>query len=244
MQRLKVNTAAVLVIGDEILSGRTLDKNTQTIALAMTAIGVHLIEARIVPDDIDQIVSHLNELRAKADVVFTTGGIGPTHDDKTSEAIAKTFGEDLILHPDAYQNLIDHYGGEENINEGRRKMAMMPSKATLINNPISGAPGFVVENVYVMAGVPAIMTAMLENVMDWLQGGPVLLSRTVMSEMMESELAPVLADMQEKYEDISVGSYPQYNNGFSGVSIVLRGVDEERLDEAENTLEELLASLQ
>ena len=226
----KMVTAAVLVIGNEILSGRTLDKNTQYIGQKLGEKGIQLREARVVPDVKEKVVEAVNALRAAYDYVFTTGGIGPTHDDITVECIAEAFGVGFGVDEEAYRILLDHYG-EAEFTEARQKMAIGPIGARLIPNPVSAAPGFVIGNVHVMAGVPRIMQAMLGHVLVDLVGGEVVHSLTLTFERRESEMADVLAAVQAKYPDVDIGSYPQYKDGVFGVSVVLRGVDEARLQE-------------
>lgn len=222
----KTVTAAVLIIGDEILSGRTLDTNVQTIAKMLGERGVQVREVRIVPDVVDVIVDTVNTLRANYDYVFSTGGIGPTHDDKTAEAMAKAFGVALERNNEAWRRLVVHYDGEANINAGRAKMADIPVGAALIDNPVSTAPGFILGNVYVMAGVPKIMQAMLEGVLPTLEGGAVLHSRSVSADIPESVIAEELAAIEAKYAGITVGSYPRFSpQQKPHTTVVVRGAD-------------------
>ena len=228
-------TSALLIIGNEILSGRTLDLNTQHIATTLGSVGIDLLEVRVVPDTETEIIDAVNFLRKKYMYVFTTGGIGPTHDDITSEAIAKAFGLKYVLHPEAFDILLKHYGGSQNLNDGRTKMAYMPEGAKLIANLVSAAPGFVVENVYVMAGVPKIMQAMLEAIIHTLKTGQVVVSKTINIKIAESKIATILSDVQKKYMAVSIGSYPymkgdEYKDG--GVNIVLRCTDNLLLEKA------------
>jgi molybdenum cofactor synthesis domain-containing protein len=237
----KTVTAAILVIGDEILSGRTLDTNTQTIARMLGQRGIQVVEARVVPDIIEVIIKTVHALRAQVDYVFTTGGIGPTHDDKTAEALAQAFDAPLTRNPEAWMRLIAHYGGAEYMNPGRAKMADIPAGATLIDNPVSSAPGFVLENVYVMAGVPKIMAAMLEGVLPTLQGGAVVHARQVSAEIAESVLAQGLADIEAAHAGISIGSYPKFTpNQKPHTTIVVRGVDSAVVDVAVNAVVKLM----
>ena len=222
-----------MIIGDEILSGRTLDTNVQTIAKMLGERGIQVREVRMVPDVIDTIIEAVNVLRRQHDYVFTTGGIGPTHDDKTAEAIAKAFGMKLERNADAWARLVVHYAGEENINPGRAKMAEIPVGAALIDNPVSTAPGFILENVYVMAGVPKIMTAMMEGVLPRLQGGAILHSRQVAADVPESVIAGGLAEIEARYAGITVGSYPKFTpNQKPHTTLVVRGTDLKIVEQA------------
>jgi molybdenum cofactor synthesis domain-containing protein len=235
-------TAAVLIIGDEVLSGRTQDTNLNTIARFLTALGIDLLEARTVGDRADQIVDSLNALRAAHDYVFTTGGIGPTHDDITADAVASAFGVALPEHPDAVAILERRYGPGE-FNAARRRMARVPEGGTLIANPVTDAPGFQVGNVFVMAGVPKIMTAMLEDVAPRLRTGVVVQSRTVrVSGVGEGAIAAILSSAAKAEREVSFGSYPFGHGsvGEIGTSLVVRGRDEAKVDAA---VEGLLAAL-
>lgn len=219
-------TAAILIIGDEILSGRTLDTNTQTIAKTLGEKGIAIVQVRVVPDVVDTIADTVNSLRADVDYVFTTGGIGPTHDDKTAESIAKAFGVALERNADAWARLVAHYGGEEHMNPGRARMAMIPAGAKLIDNPVSVAPGFILGNVHVMAGVPKIMQGMLETLLPQLEGGAVIHARSVAADLPESAMAQGLAAIEAAHPGVSVGSYPRFSVGQAAhVTIVCRGTD-------------------
>lgn len=237
-----IKKAAVLVIGDEILSGRTLDTNTQTIAKKLGEVGIRLVEARVIPDDVDTIIKTVHALRGAVDYVFTTGGIGPTHDDKTAAAMAAAFGVPLTRNADAWARLVVHYKGEEQINPGRAKMADIPEGATLIDNPVSAAPGFCLGNVYVMAGVPHIMAAMLDGIIPTLEGGTKLLSRTVSADLAESVLAAGLEAIEVAHAGITIGSYPRYNAGKAAVAIVARGTDPDALTKAIEAVADLMRS--
>lgn len=238
----KIYRAAMLVIGDEILSGRTQDVNVNWLARWLSAKGVRLSEVRIVPDIEDVIVSGLNSLRGSYDYVFTTGGIGPTHDDITAECVAKAFNVTLEIHPDAYRRLSEHYAksGLE-FTEARQRMARVPMGGTLIDNPVSIAPGFQIENVFVMAGVPKIMQGMLDSIAGKIIGGAEMFSKSVKVDIPESELAGVIGQIQRDYDDTQVGSYPFYRDGIAGVEVVIRGINQDRLDLAIAELTELLA---
>lgn len=235
-------TAALLIIGNEILSGRTQDQNIQFIAGEMVSHGIDLAEVRVVPDIQDRIVEAVNDLRRAYTYVFTTGGIGPTHDDITSESIAAAFSVELEQNETAYKLLLEHYGPDE-LTPVRLKMAIIPKGASLIPNPVSTAPGFVIENVHVMAGVPVIMQAMLANIVGTLEGGRLMHSNSMGCSFPESTLAEKLSELQDKYEGVDIGSYPQFRAGKVGVSVVLRSVDEEVLKKATEELIKIIRDL-
>ncbi|MGB4101324.1 MAG: competence/damage-inducible protein A [Alphaproteobacteria bacterium] len=222
-------TAAILIIGNEILSGRTQDANINAIAVRLLPLGIRLAEVRVVPDIEAEIVAAVNALRARYDYLFTTGGIGPTHDDITATSVAAAFGKPVIVDPVARERLLAYYGTEK-INTARLRMARVPEGATLITNPISAAPGFQIANVYVMAGVPEVMRAMLDEVAARLRTGPAFLSRTVQCVVAESLIADELADLAAAYDDCDIGSYPWFRQGKYGVALVARGTDPARLD--------------
>ncbi len=226
-------TAAMLVIGDEILSGRTRDTNTHFLAGELTHHGIDLKEARVVSDEADAIVAAVDALRAAYTHVFTSGGIGPTHDDITADAIAKAFGARIGIRDDARAILAAHYerSGLE-FNDARQRMARIPSGATLIDNPISAAPGFTLGNVHVMAGVPSVFQAMVASVLPTLTGGAPLLSQTLRVNRGEGDIAGPLATLAEEFADLSVGSYPFLRDGVHGANLVIRGSDAARLDAA------------
>ena len=226
-------TAAMLVIGDEILSGRTLDTNTHFLARELTKHGIRLAEVRVVPDEHDHIVAAVQALAAAWDTVFTSGGIGPTHDDITAEAIADAFGRPIGVRDDARALLQAHYDatGQE-LNAARLRMARIPEDARLIANPISAAPGFVLGNVHVMAGVPAIFQAMLAEVLPGLAGGAPILSQSLRVDRGEGEIAAELAALAADYPDLAIGSYPFHSDGAHGTNIVIRGADSARIDAA------------
>ena len=234
-------TAAVLIIGDEILSGRTQDTNLNTLARFLGALGIELLEARTVGDRREQIVGALNALRAGHDYVFTTGGIGPTHDDITADAVAAAFGVGIAEHPEALAILERRYGAE--FNAARRRMARIPAGGTLIANPVTDAPGFQIGNVFVMAGVPKIMTAMLEDVAPRLRTGAVVHARTVrVTGVGEGSVADILGAAARANRTISYGSYPfgHGSAGEIGTNLVVRGRDEAAVEAA---VEGLLAAL-
>ena len=223
----KKSNAALIVIGNEILSGRTQDKNINYLAKKLGEIGVRFEEVRIIPDIHQTIIDTVNELRKRFSYVFTTGGIGPTHDDITTECVAKAFSVELARHEESYQKLHDYYKGE--LNEGRVKMVMLPEGAEAIANPISTAPGYYIDNVYVMAGIPNVMQAMFDSICANLKGGAILKSKELKVYASESKIASVLTTAQDANPDIEIGSYPFVENNKIGVSVVLRGADEDEL---------------
>jgi molybdenum cofactor synthesis domain-containing protein len=226
-------TAAMLVIGDEILSGRTRDTNTHYLAGELTKIGIRLMEARVVADDAADIVAAVNALRARWDHVFTSGGIGPTHDDITADAIATAFGVAITHRADAIALMAAHYERAGlPFNDARQRMARIPDGATLIDNPISTAPGFTIGNVHVMAGVPGIMQAMLASVLPTLTGGAPLLSQSLRVNRGEGDVAAPFGTLAADFPDLSMGSYPFTLNGAHGTNLVIRGTDAARLDAA------------
>jgi molybdenum cofactor synthesis domain-containing protein len=233
-------TAAILVIGDEILSGRTKDKNIGYIAEYLTGIGIDLREVRVVADVEDDIVAALNALRARYDHVFTTGGIGPTHDDITADSVAKAFGVPIDVDPRAVALLLERIPKDQ-LNEARLRMARIPEGATLIENAVSKAPGFSIGNVHVMAGVPAIMQAMLDALAPRLATGRKMLSRSVSAGLKEGDVAAALGAVQAQYPDVAMGSYPTFDPelGFT-TTLVLRSRDEGRLAEAEAAVAAML----
>jgi molybdenum cofactor synthesis domain-containing protein len=218
-------TAAVLVIGNEILSGRTKDANLNYLATELTAIGVRLTEARVVADVPEAIIEAVNALRARYDYVFTTGGIGPTHDDITSECVAAAFGVPWEPHPEAWARMERSYKPGE-FNAARQRMATMPRGATLIDNAMSVAPGFQIGNVYVMAGVPRVMQSMWEWLAPRLKGGAPIVSRSVhVTGLAEGIIAAPLGEVQARFPDIEIGSYPFYRPGGNGVAVVAKGTN-------------------
>ena len=235
-------TAAILIIGDEILSGRTQDTNTAYIARFLGALGIDLREARVVPDVTAEIVAAVNALRARYTYVFTTGGIGPTHDDITFESIAAAFGVGVHYHPEAMAMMAARYKPGE-FNEARKRMALVPVGAELVRNSVSTAPGVHIGNVFVMAGVPAIMRAMLDAVEPLLQRGAVVHSATVQTKVPEGKLAAGLEAIQKAHKDVAIGSYPFYREDGSGVQLVARGRDVAEVETAATEIEAMLRDL-
>jgi molybdenum cofactor synthesis domain-containing protein len=235
-------TACLIIIGNEILSGRTRDANLPYLAKRLNDLGVRLAESRIIPDEEAVIVETVNACRRAFDYVFTTGGIGPTHDDITSRAIARAFGVALLRHPEAVALLKGHYGRED-INEARLSMADMPEGAELIANPVSKAPGYRIGNVFVLAGIPAVAQAMFENLRHHLIGGPPLLSRTIRVFMAEGDVAAPLSRLQARFADVEIGSYPYFRQRRFGVSLVLRATNSDRLEAAAKAVKECLRKL-
>lgn len=238
-------TAAVLVIGDEILSGRTQDTNSNTIARFLTAMGIDLKEVRVVGDVEAEIVVALNSLRERYDFVFTTGGIGPTHDDITADAVAKAFGLEIGYHPQAYALLEARYPPGE-FTEARKRMARTPLGASLVVNAVSAAPGFHIGNVYVLAGVPKVMAAMLETVALELPRGQAMTSVTVEADMPEGKIAAGLAALQKDHPEVAIGSYPFYREGAAnpfGAQLVIRGRDADAVARVVGALERMLGEL-
>ena len=235
-------TAAILVIGDEILSGRTQDTNTAYIAKFLGALGIDLREARVVPDVTAEIVAAVNALRARYTYLFTTGGIGPTHDDITFESIAAAFGVDVHYHPEAMAMMAARYKPGE-FNEARKRMALVPVGAELVRNSVSTAPGVHIGNVFVMAGVPMIMRAMLDAIEPLLQRGAVVHAATVQTKVPEGRLAAGLEAIQKLHKDVAIGSYPFYREDGSGVQLVARGRDAADVEAAAAQIEKMLRDL-
>jgi molybdenum cofactor synthesis domain-containing protein len=223
-------TAAMLIIGNEVLSGRTQDANLAHFAKTLGARGITLKEARVVADEPPAIIEAVNALRRTYDLVFTTGGIGPTHDDITADCIAQAFGVSIAEDPRALAVLTRYYGAE--LNPGRRRMARVPKGSSLIANPVSGAPGFFLENVYVMAGVPSINRAMLNEIIDTLPGGAPRLEAIVSAPVAEGSIADALRAIAARYPNVEIGSYPNYAHGKFGTSIVLKSTDARALASA------------
>jgi molybdenum cofactor synthesis domain-containing protein len=232
----------MIVIGNEILSGRTQDKNLAWIAKELGELGVPLREARVIPDNKQVIIDTVNEMRSKYSYVFTSGGIGPTHDDITTECIAAAFNVAVQRSPQAETILTAHYG-KENLNAARLKMADIPAGASLIMNPVSAAPGFKLENVYVMAGVPSILQAMFAGIKHELKGGAKILSRSIAAYVTEGVLAEQLTAIQNTTGDIDIGSYPFMRQNKLGTSLVVRGTDQAQLDKVYGQIRSMLLSL-
>lgn len=237
-------TASMIVIGDEILSGRTKDRNIGHLADILTAIGIDLVEVRIVADDEAAIVEAVNTLRARTDYVLTSGGIGPTHDDITADSVSKAFGLPCEHDPKALAMLAEHYAkrGIE-FTEARKRMARMPVGAEHIDNPVSLAPGFRIENVHVMAGVPAIFQAMLDNVVPTLKAGTRLLSTTIHCPYGEGTIGGPLGEIQKAHPDTIIGSYPKYQDGTFWTELVIRSRDADALSRAEGAVRDMLTGL-
>ena len=228
-------SAAILIIGNEILSGRTKDTNTSTIAIWLNSIGVKVSEVRVIPDDEKTIVNTLNLLRKTNNYVFTSGGIGPTHDDITAESVSKAFGLRYEIHKEGYKILESYYKPGE-FNEGRQKMIWMPQNADLILNPTSGAPGFSVKNVFCLPGVPSILKSMLGGLTNKIVGGKPILSRTINLRTVESEIAKSLTQVQNNNKEVEIGSYPFFRAGKLGVSIVVRSTDKTKIENCNNEI--------
>ena len=237
-KKTKVN-AAILIIGNEILSGRTQDTNTSTLAIWLNSIGVKVNEVRIVPDIEDKIIITLNILRKENDYVFTTGGIGPTHDDITAQSVSKAFKIKYEIHKQAYKILEEYYKPGE-FNEGRQRMVWMPENAELILNPTSGAPGFSVGNVFCLPGVPSILRSMLGGLKNKIIGGQPILSYTISLKTVESEIADSLTKVQNRNKDVEIGSYPFFHAGKLGVSIVLRSENQSKIDDCNSQILEFV----
>ena len=229
MTNKKEILAGIIIIGNEILSGRTKDANTSCLALWLNSIGVKVHEVRVIPDVESIIVDTVNTLRKKLDYIFTSGGIGPTHDDITAQSVAKAFNLDYEIHKEGYKILEKYYKPGE-FNDGRQKMIWMPKNANLILNPTSGAPGFNVENVYCLPGVPSILKSMLGGLTNNIVGGDPILSKTISLKTVESEIASSLTKVQNENQDVEIGSYPFFHAGKLGVSIVLRSSKKERIE--------------
>jgi molybdenum cofactor synthesis domain-containing protein len=237
----RIWTAALLVIGDEILSGRTHDRNIAQVASWLQVQGIRLSEVRVVPDVEERIVEAVNALRAGHDYLFTTGGIGPTHDDITVDAVAKALGLPVVVHPEARRILEDYYASRGGITEARLRMARVPEGADLIPNRMSGAPGIRIGNLYVMAGVPHIAAQMLDALTGQLEGGAPLLSETIGCWVAESEVADLLRAVEQAHPECQIGSYPFFREGRTGANFVIRSVDAEALRSCADSLGQALA---
>ena len=242
-ERERIWTAGLLVIGDEILSGRTQDRNIAQVASWLEVQGIRLGEVRVVPDVIERIAEAVNALRTAYDYLFTTGGIGPTHDDITVDAVAEALGVPVVIHPRAKAILEDYYATRGGMNAGRLRMARVPEGAELIENRMSGAPGIAVGNIRMMAGVPAICAQMLDALTGTLEGGAPLLSETVGGWIQESEVAGLLGEVEAAHEGCQIGSYPFFREGRTGANFVVRSTDRAALDACVNALCERLGEL-
>ena len=235
-------TASMLIIGDEILSGRTRDVNLNVLAVLLDAAGIDLCEARVVADRLADIVPAVRELRARYDHLFTSGGIGPTHDDVTAEAVAEALGVRLSIREDAVEALAANYpGGRADLNAARLRMARVPEGARLIRNPVSGAPGFSAGNVHVLAGVPMVFSAMLEGLLPGLPGGTAATSVSVRIHRPEGDIAGPLGDIAAEHSGVLIGSYPFFSDGRPGSNIVIRGKDRDLVDRAFRRVRKLAA---
>ena len=241
MTNKKEIIASIIIIGNEVLSGRTKDLNTSAISMWLNSIGISVQEVRVIPDIEKIIIATVNELRKKFDYVFTTGGIGPTHDDITAMSISKAFNLKYDFHKEAF-SILENYYEPGKFNEGRQKMAKMPTTANLILNPSSGAPGFYVENVFCLPGVPSILKSMLGGLNNVLIGGDPILSKTINLRTYESEIAESLTNVQNNNQDVEIGSYPFFRQGKLGVSVVLRSVDKIKIEKCSLQILEFVKS--
>ena len=232
-------TSAILIIGNEILSGRTVDKNTSFIAKWLGDLGISVEEVKIIPDKEDIIITSLNELRKKYQYVFTTGGIGPTHDDITSESVAKAFGKKYEYNKEAYA-ILEKYYANSDFNEGRKKMARMPEAASLIYNKQGSAPAFSIENVFVLPGIPSYVELMLPQLKDVLISGKKIISVSVDAKIRESSVAVDLSKIQDKYPNIDIGSYPYSKEGGFGTVLVMRGIDSAEINSCKEEVKEMV----
>ncbi len=235
MTNKKEIIAGIIIIGNEVLSGRTKDVNTSSIAIWLNSLGIKVNEVRTIPDDEKIIIDTVNELRKKFNYVFTTGGIGPTHDDITAESISKAFNLVYGFQKEAFSILEKYYKPGE-FTEGRQKMAKMPTTANLILNPSSGAPGFYVENVFCLPGVPSILKSMLGGLNNILVGGDPVISKTLNLRTVESEIAKSLSEIQDQNQEVEIGSYPFFRAGKLGVSIVIRSTNQSKIDQCNDQI--------
>lgn len=235
-------SACILIIGNEVLSGRTKEANLSFLASELNELGIQVSQARVIPDIEDVIIKTLNEVSPKYDYIFTTGGIGPTHDDITSSCVAKAVGRELIRNPEAVAMLETHYKPED-LNEARLRMAAIPKGAILIENPISKAPGYQIENIFVLAGVPSIARAMFDNLKGRLKGGKPVLSTTLSTHLGEGLIAEALGQVQNTFKDVEIGSYPYIKDGKIGVSLVMRSPNPERIEDCAEAIKEMIESL-
>ena len=241
MTNKKEITAGIIIIGNEVLSGRTKDINTSTLAKWLNSLGIDVKEVRVIPDIESKIIETVNSLRKQFNYIFTTGGIGPTHDDITAESISKAFNLEYGFHKEAYLILEKYYKPGE-FNDGRKKMAKMPTTAKLILNPTSGAPGFYVQNVFCLPGVPSILQSMIGGLKNILIGGDPILNLTVSLRTVESEIAKSITEIQNNNTDVEIGSYPFFKAGKLGVSIVLRSSKKDKLDACNSELIKFIKS--
>ena len=241
MTNKKEITAGIIIIGNEVLSGRTKDINTSTLAKWLNSLGIDVKEVRVIPDIESKIIETVNSLRKQFNYIFTTGGIGPTHDDITAESISKAFNLEYGFHKEAYSILEKYYNPGE-FNDGRQKMAKMPTSANLILNPTSGAPGFYVQNVFCLPGVPSILQSMIGGLKNILIGGDPILNLTVSLRTVESEIAKSITEIQNNNTDVEIGSYPFFKAGKLGVSIVLRSSKKDKLDACNSELIKFIKS--
>jgi len=235
MTNKKEIIAGIIIIGNEVLSGRTKDINTSTISTWLNSLGIEVKEVRVIPDDKQKIINTVNELRKNFNYIFTTGGIGPTHDDITAESISEAFNLEYGFHKEAFSILENYYKPGE-FTEGRQKMAKMPTTAKLIVNPSSGAPGFYVENVFCLPGVPSILKSMLGGLNNILVGGDPVISKTLNLRTVESEISKSLSEVQDQNKEVEIGSYPFFRAGKLGVSIVLRSIDQDKIDKCSDQI--------
>jgi molybdenum cofactor synthesis domain-containing protein len=238
---MEARTACVLIIGNEILSGKTQDANLRFLALELASLGIRLLEARVLRDDAAIIVAHLNECRARFSYVFTTGGIGPTHDDITAECVARAFDLPLVLDTEAAQRV--SRGGTVELNEARLKMASVPRGSQLIDNPLSQAPGFRIGNVFVLAGIPSVAQAMFAGIRDTLDAGPSIVSASVDVYLREGDIAAPLQAIADAHPDVEIGSYPFSREGHFGANLVVRGVDADLVARVVRKIEERMKAL-
>jgi molybdenum cofactor synthesis domain-containing protein len=243
MAQARVWTAGLVVVGDEILSGRTRDANIAQVASWLQVQGIRLAEVRVVPDVVERIAATVNDLRSANDYLFTTGGIGPTHDDITVDGVAAALGVPVVVHPKAQAILEAYYADRGGMNEGRLRMARVPEGAELIENRMSGAPGIAVENIRMMAGVPAICAQMLDALTGTLEGGAPLLSETLGGWIQESEVAGLLREVEQAHEGCQIGSYPFFREGRTGANFVVRSTDPAALGACVDALGEGLRQL-
>ena len=241
MTNKKEITAGIIIIGNEVLSGRTKDINTSTLAKWLNSLGINVKEVRVIPDIESKIIETVNSLRKQFNYIFTTGGIGPTHDDITAESISKAFNLEYGFHKEAYLILEKYYKPGE-FSDGRKKMAKMPTTAKLILNPTSGAPGFYVQNVFCLPGVPSILQSMIGGLKNILIGGDPILNLTVSLRTVESEIAKSITEIQNNNTDVEIGSYPFFKAGKLGVSIVLRSSNKDKLDACNSELIKFIKS--